>query len=770
MDATVTIERRLRPERIAVVVDPRSIEQVQRAVAFHSGVWGGACSPIVPALRRRPRWWTDFPLRELNGPAITAGYLDAWSPDALVVMDDAYVPSARLDLRASLPEEVEGGPQGTRLGMSIDRVLEYLYREERRFVQADPQDIWLMETPDDALRPFVEAVFGQVTPERRSFFVESLSADAVEATPETYWQATVRDSRSILSPLRLGRAGLRRDSRRILGPTAFVLDAASPPDLIDFWNLRAAGHDVIALPVQWWDPLLPMLGRDLASRPLEVMFARSLPEDGVDDCDAQLRALQLDATWAAYPTLWRNARSFRRDTTHWWATRDSIDVPVRREYVEIAPLVPSFVDDRDVFDDRWVTLLTVRPSLVHDEIATLFPPEIDVDALRRLLNVVSATDVRATEKGIAFTRAFPRDAVVCRLPRAEMTICALLAGRGHTAEVSKEGHLTLGMIRRLGGINGVNLIAGDGMIRMLEKMARSEAAAIRPNGLRDAIKSIPGMTPRRVDDYRRRLIERKVFESAAPIECPHCHHRGLFGPDEIGERLRCEECLREFPFPHEAPPGDWQYRTLGGFRTRRGSAVGRYPVMLALRFLSRLRGSDHDLNWSTSLHVGNIGEVDFLALCTRGMRGFGSDVDLLLGEAKLHKPLDDHDFQRARRLRRHLPDAVLVFATLNENGFTGPERDELLQLARPTVTSTRQLPPRANLMLLTPRELYAQNGPGQPWNEGKPGRPDRVRYMSDPTAFACDRTQALHLGVEPFDEWCAAETSRLRARVARRRT
>jgi hypothetical protein len=192
--------------------------------------------------------------------------------------------------------------------------------------------------------------------------------------------------------------------------------------------------------------------------------------------------------------------------------------------------------------------------------------------------------------------------------------------------------------------------------------------------------------------------------------------------------------------------------------------------MLAIRFLSLLRESDHDLNWSTSLQVHGVGEIDFLALCTRGLRGFDSNFDLLLGEAKLRKPLDGRDFERARRLRALLPEAVLVFATLNEKGFTGGERDRLRRLARPSVTSWRSLPARANVMLLTPAELYSSDRrPRDLWVRGTAGDASFGRFMSDPTAFACEQTQLAHLGLDPFNAWRTSEATRLAAAAGRRR-
>ena len=64
-----------------------------------------------------------------------------------------------------------------------------------------------------------------------------------------------------LSALRVGCEKLRGGSNDHPTPTLFILDAHKSKDLVDFWNLRAIHQQVIPVPIQWLEELLPFCRR-----------------------------------------------------------------------------------------------------------------------------------------------------------------------------------------------------------------------------------------------------------------------------------------------------------------------------------------------------------------------------------------------------------------------------------------------------------------------------------------------------------------------------
>src|SRR2546423_4693216 len=79
------VSRRLRPMRFGFRVDPRSADDLARAIEPATAHWGGIFDPMIPAFRARPPWWHG----RVSGPTITArsieaAYIEAFAPDHIV--------------------------------------------------------------------------------------------------------------------------------------------------------------------------------------------------------------------------------------------------------------------------------------------------------------------------------------------------------------------------------------------------------------------------------------------------------------------------------------------------------------------------------------------------------------------------------------------------------------------------------------------------------------------------------------------------------------
>ena len=80
-----TITIRVRPIKIAFLVDPSDHAALYRAIELSSFLWGGSCNPIIPAYRRTPAKWEPHRVRRLISPAdIVSGYLDGFDPNLVV--------------------------------------------------------------------------------------------------------------------------------------------------------------------------------------------------------------------------------------------------------------------------------------------------------------------------------------------------------------------------------------------------------------------------------------------------------------------------------------------------------------------------------------------------------------------------------------------------------------------------------------------------------------------------------------------------------------
>src|SRR5690242_1472932 len=83
---SITIERRVRPLRFALLVDPTDSAAVAFAIGLNTTQWGGVFNAIVPAFDRRPRWWTELAIRQPTASEIVDAYLAAFDPDAVIAV------------------------------------------------------------------------------------------------------------------------------------------------------------------------------------------------------------------------------------------------------------------------------------------------------------------------------------------------------------------------------------------------------------------------------------------------------------------------------------------------------------------------------------------------------------------------------------------------------------------------------------------------------------------------------------------------------------
>ena len=74
---------RVRPMRIAFLVNPRDLNAVRRCFRLNSCLWGGWYNPIIPVFDRAPARWNMLHLRP-KGRDIARGYIRFFEPDAVV--------------------------------------------------------------------------------------------------------------------------------------------------------------------------------------------------------------------------------------------------------------------------------------------------------------------------------------------------------------------------------------------------------------------------------------------------------------------------------------------------------------------------------------------------------------------------------------------------------------------------------------------------------------------------------------------------------------
>ncbi|MBI2930277.1 MAG: hypothetical protein HYY16_01380 [Planctomycetes bacterium] len=492
-----------------------------------------------------------------------------------------------------------------------------------------------------------------------------------------------------------------------------------------------------------------------------------------------------------YPRLWDD---WARDQDHVQrcdvvAEEADDECAVEDGRIAFRSLTPSFADRFGWGDKaRWVNVVRVRDYGHGSELALVLPP-----GLRDLDRVLQTFDRGATSTST--------EGIVLRckhdwthrwsLPDGSTVFRHWLGTQGLTADPSGAGRIARQVIRCLGGLWGAQLIADVKIVQLLDKMAHGMAEmtaeeestpARKPRVRRRAVnrgkwleilKKANGGNADRAAGQLVNLVERGVLRVGLQLQCPTCSQANWFSPGAILDVLRCERCLRDFPFPAAEPPsGDWWYRTQGPFSVE-NFAQGGYAVALALRVLTS--GMHAEATWVPGLEIkesaGVLGEIDFGVWWRRESAINADEPILLLGECKSFGPFTMKDVDRARRLAERFPGATLVFATLRRELDTG-EKKRLSSLARAGRKNLKADRWRAPVLVLTGYELMSDIGPPYCWRDAG-GRfaqlAENFRGFEGLTEL-CDATQQLYLGMEPYGQWQQAEFEKRRKRWPRSRT
>jgi hypothetical protein len=484
LTSSVRISRRLRPLRLAFLVDPRDRKAVLRIIEANTCVWGGRFNAIVPhtgsGIRDASSRWTR--------DEVVAGYLHRFEPDFLVDLSGDgkrfFDPDRVLAEKSVLDREKHGHVE---VGISIAAVCRHVYKKDYRFVRREQRRFTMPAVSKElrAYETFLAAAFGRY-PEHPEYFCQNFR-EAFDAVEDAVTSSTLFALTDTATPLKLTGAGI--DSQGYRGPAVFLLDAKRPSDVIDYWNLRALGWELLPFPIQWSDALLGGATTFLHERlsyygnhsymrvPKIVLGARSIVARQIREYTALFGAdapLPLTSQeW--YPPIWnRWAQSHDVERCELTAGSDDVDCTVEgtseAPFVSMSPFSPPFELSFPMNPDiQWANVVSVSSNTPVPRVPPVVPAPLDVEAA---FGGVFRNGLAAMGEGIVLyggrgSRQF------LSLPSPAATSRAWFKAQGYSAETSPAGRIALTMIRALRGLLTVHAksMAHRDLIQYLDRLS-----------------------------------------------------------------------------------------------------------------------------------------------------------------------------------------------------------------------------------------------------------------------------------------------------------
>ena len=300
-------------------------------------------------------------------------------------------------------------------------------------------------------------------------------------------------------------------------------------------------------------------------------------------------------------------------------------------------------------------------------------------------------------------------------------------------------------------------MASEGIIQLLREMNSSGEKFLSAEFVRDKIFREIANESRvlklKGEDILHHLVATKVFQLGMKIQCPVCTKHSWYSVKGNDYELQCPQCLTQFSFPSDFQKIKWAYRTVGPFSSS-NQADGAYTVLLTLRFFSNFPWFDGAMTPLMSF-TAKKDEMEIeadLALFFQESKSRHSKTDLIFAECKTFNSFRKKDTNRMTDLGKAFPEAVLVFAKLEES-LSDKEKKILCPLVNRSRKNRKNGRPFNPILILTGIELISEKHFTESWRETE-GIHAKLAHSSTLSNLLelCDFTQQIYLDMDPWDQ------------------
>lgn len=560
----------------------------------------------------------------------------------------------------------------------------------------------------------------------------------------------------------------------------FVCDATSALDIIDYWNLRAAGYYVVPIPIQVGETeAVKKLARDFIEenyRPhrrnpriyhyTTVQQSRSLSEEvvakfckslGISESEDVHKPKFLTRWW--YPRLWDAwAREHASEGVAFAYSHDEERrISEGETRLDLRSEDPKFKLFREYSGEpRFANEFSFRFYGSKEPMAEVFP-----EGSRKLSSAIGRTGYdswRFSKSGPVFLARSESDLIFLDLPRAETVMTEWFRDRGWKVSLSAPGRIAAQLVKQLGGMWGVSWLAHKGVVKLLGELEKEGGLPRQAviGKLRQVIKSDKLFFDAEV--FLERLLEVNALRLGARIQCPVCTRHNWYELTDLEYELGCRFCLSDFAPPLKSPKDiQWTYRAHGPYA---GSiAQGAFTVLLTLRLLSEgvpEPGVTPLFSYNAEREGKHL-EADLTCLY-RPSTWRETRTYVVHGECKSFSRFEAQDVRRMKKLADTFPGSVLIFATLSDR----LQESEVRSIRALAIRERKkELNGRATspVIVLTGTELFSAHGLAYSW-KARGGLYDELAKgsfdLSQPVTLA-DATQRLYLDLPSMTEWWDAE-------------
>lgn len=771
-----SINLKMRPIRIGFLVNPNDKEGMQKAIHANSLLWGGMFNPLIPCYKKLPKNWEDHKNKRTTASKIINGYIEGFDPDYLVNVSNVSIEQIEFDReRIVSHSSIMSGykkDMAPKLGTGIFEVIQQFRHDEMRFIRRN-EFKFIQPVLSDKHKLFLSSIFGDLGGYEENLYsdyLRDIDVSREEIDIKNYWKYL---SGEYFYSRRIGAIYLEQ---RIRGPVIFYLDATKTLDVIDFWNLRAAGWEVYPVAKQASnesglhkrceklieDAYWPYRYNKEIYHFASIIKSRCSDEKETSDFNKNLKIKKYDLKkgpkvslqhW--YPRIWDEwARQNTQEIiTPAYSKEKEIELQEGQTEFRFKTLDPEF-DQYHVDTSRPRFAIEVDSRVYgNDELLAEVIP-IGGEDLARAVGKYSLREWRISKSGPVYLSQHQNWTISYEIPLAEPVMIAWFKEKGWNVDISPSGKIAQQMIKQLGGLWGVVHLKEEKLIKLLQELSNN--GFITELDFKGRISQITNSDEVWLtrDEYIKRLLEKEIFQLGVELKCPICTQRSWYSLNEIGSTAKCNGCLSDYKVQSlDLSDKKWAYKSFGTFGLPK-QAYGAFGVLLTLQFLIKDNNERATALLSFTAKKNNKEIEADLCLVTEKEYRDDSSQEFLFAECKTYNKFEKKDIERMQGLAKEFPGAVLIFSTL---------RPEL------TATEKRMLKPLVNkgrrywkaektynpVIILTGNELFSSHGIPHCWKgrDGKAGEIAKSNYYPRNLSDVADATQQIYLDMKPYHEW-----------------
>lgn len=788
---TITINKRLRPIRLAFMVKKEDKQTLHDVFRINTCLWGGIYNSIIPFFKKTPRNWENHRFKLPSASSILKGYLDSFEPDYLVVKDKkdkndlsgSFFDNERILLFEDILNSKGDNPIS--FGVDITDIYWHLYNREFKFERRHPIKIFY-PNPIKEIALFSACCFGEFPPFKEMEYIKKIyaycfSPQEIQIDEDSLLSCLIKEGayplRITMTELQASPVGWRAE------PSIFFLDANSWLDLVDYWNLRAVGWNVLPLPKQYGDKYIDICNEIIKRNYVPYRHNKEIMHSTTFICSRSSNMKEMELFAKNLTSPGQEAISLQ----HWWAIdKDHVErcavyvkemteeVAITDSYMRFTNISPDFVERYGGSGKpRWINVIRFKDYYKQADFPSVLPSNLK--DVHRVLRAPSLHRVWISREGINVPCNHFDWSHFWNVPTSFKIFEAWFKERGFEVALSGAGRILLKMVQSVNGIYGTQVFQHEEIIQLLNNMSHNaieieieketedlskskvRAKTVSIKKWHDLLMKINHNSVEVAERHLQHLINYRILKCGINIQCPECMQHTWYGLDDLSERLVCERCLEEFDFPvsRPVPESDWHYRTIGPFSVE-NYAQGGYCVALTLRFLGNHHFSN-EMTWipSFKLKKADGGEIesDFGIFLSQG-RGEISSPILIFGECKTYKIFTNENINRMKQIADAFPGSVIVFCTLRPT-LSNREKTSIAKLARKGRNFFKAEQWMNPILILTGIELFSDFGPPDCWKDkGEPYSKFAESYRGyNGIQELCDVTQQMHLGMESYWEW-----------------